>query len=63
MTLLASFFTAMVYWGVERTVVSSIGASDSGRFGMLKAWGRKGVRFGLYGGINSCRVISVSIAF
>ena len=38
MTALA---TAAMYGGGERGVVSGIGDVDSGRFVMLKIWGRK----------------------
>ena len=60
---LAHFFAATVYEGGEGAVVYGMGFVDSGRFGILKVWGRKGVRFGVEGGINSYQIISSSITF
>ena len=38
-------------------MVSGNGAVESGRFRMLKFWGRKGISFGVERGINSFRII------
>ena len=52
-----------MYGGGEGGVVSGMGSVNSGMFVLLKVWWVKGFFFGVEGGINSCLLISSSIAF